>query len=302
MPVVRNVPVFPDRDLQVGDTWSAGGHEMHDFRDSFGIDEPYRIPFTAHYAFLGEREWKGRQYPAFSVSYRIFLAPPPVAGRLWPLRILGASDQIVFWDLELGQAVSYTEDFRMILELSDGRTLEYRGTAEAEILRANRLDREQAVLDINHDIASLGIADASARIVEGGIAISLENVQFQPESAELMPSERLKLAKIAEILRRYPDRDILVEGHTALAGAWAGREQLSLDRAAAVADSLIAGGVRLPEQVVVRGRGAEQPLGDNDTEEGRRRNRRVEIGCNFFFGANRGKYDILPVSQGRGYL
>jgi outer membrane protein OmpA-like peptidoglycan-associated protein len=113
--------------------------------------------------------------------------------------------------------------------------------------------------------------------VEEGIAISLENVQFQPESAELTAPERLKLAKIAELLRRYPDRDILVEGHTALAGTEAGRAQLSRDRAAAVADSLIAGGARTPERVVVRGSGAEQPLGDNNTEEGRRRNRRVEI-------------------------
>jgi outer membrane protein OmpA-like peptidoglycan-associated protein len=277
MPVVRNVPVFPDRDLRVGDAWTAEGHEMHDFRDSFGINEPYRIPFTAQYTFVGEREWKGRRYPAFSVSYRIFLEPSPVAGRLWPRRILGASDQIVFWDCGLGQAVSYTERFRMVLELSDGRTVEYRGTAEAEILQASRLDKEQAVRDINHDIASLGIEDASARIVEAGIAISLENVQFQSESAELTPPERLKLAKIAEILRRYPDRDILVEGHTALAGTETGRAQLSRDRAAAVADSLIAVGARLPEQVVVRGRGAEQPLGDNNTEEGRQRNRRVEI-------------------------
>jgi outer membrane protein OmpA-like peptidoglycan-associated protein len=277
MPVVRNVPVFPDRDIQVGDTWSAEGHEMHDFRDSFGIEEPYRIPFTAHYAFLGEREWKGRRYPAFSVSYRIFWEPSPVAGRIFPLHILGASDQIVFWDFDLGQAVSYTEDFRMILELSDGRTVEYRGAAEAEILKSDRMDREQALRDITGDIESLGIADASARIVDRGIAISLENVQFQPESAELMPPELLKLAKIAELLRRYPDRDILVEGHTALAGTGEGRERLSRDRAAAVADSLIAGGVRLPEQVVVRGRGAEEPLGDNNTEEGRRRNRRVEI-------------------------
>jgi outer membrane protein OmpA-like peptidoglycan-associated protein len=277
MPVVRNVPVFPDRDLKVGDAWTAEGHEMHDFRDSFGIEEPYRIPFTARYAFLGERERKGRRYPAFSVSYRIFLEPPPVAGKLWPRRILGGSDQIVFWDAALGQAASYNESFRMVMELSDGRTVEYSGTAEAELLQASRMDKEQAVRDINHGIASLGIADASARIVEKGIAISLENVQFQPESAELTAPERLKLAKIAELLRRYPDRDILVEGHTALAGTEAGRAQLSRDRAAAVADSLIAGGERLPERVVVRGSGAEQPLGDNNTEEGRRRNRRVEI-------------------------
>jgi outer membrane protein OmpA-like peptidoglycan-associated protein len=277
MPVVRNVPVFPDRDIQIGDVWTADGHEMHDFRDSFGINEPYRIPFTAQYTFLGEREWKGEQYPAFSVSYRIFFDPSPVTGELCPQRILGASDQIVFWDSELGQAVSYSESFRMVLELSGGLTVEYRGTAEAEILTALRMNKAQAVRDINHDIASLGIADASARVVDEGIAISLENVQFQPESAELMPPELLKLAKIAEILKRYPDRDILVGGHTALAGTELGREQLSRDRAAAAADYFIAEKIRLPEQVVVRGYGAEQPLGDNSTEEGRRRNRRVEI-------------------------
>jgi outer membrane protein OmpA-like peptidoglycan-associated protein len=277
MPVVRNVPVFPDRDIRVGDSWTADGHEMHDFRDSFGINEPYRIPFTARYTFLGEREWKGERYPAFSVSYRIFLEPLPVAGARYPRRILGASDQIVLWDPALGQAVSYSESFRMVLELSGGMTVEYRGTAEAEILAAPWMNKDQAVRDINHDIAALGIADASARIVDGGIAISLENVQFAPESAELLPAELLKLAKIAEILRRYPDRDILVGGHTALAGTEQGREQLSRDRAAAAADYLIAEKVRLPERVVVRGYGAEQPLGDNNTEEGRRRNRRVEI-------------------------
>jgi outer membrane protein OmpA-like peptidoglycan-associated protein len=200
-----------------------------------------------------------------------------VAGELCPQRILGASDQIVLWDSSLGQAVSYKESFRMILELSGGLTVEYRGTAEAEVLAAPWMNKDQAVRDINHDIAALGIADASARVVDGGIAISLENLQFAPESAELTPPELLKLAKIAEILRRYPDRDILVGGHTALAGTELGRQRLSQDRAAAAADYLIAEKVRQPERVVVRGYGAEQPLGDNATEEGRRRNRRVEI-------------------------
>ena len=53
--------------------------------------------------------------------------------------------------------------------------------------------------------------------------------------------------------------------------------QLSRDRAAAVADYLIVEKVRGPERMVVRGYGAEKPLGNNRTEEGRRRNRRVEI-------------------------
>jgi outer membrane protein OmpA-like peptidoglycan-associated protein len=277
MPVVRNVPVFPDRDLMVGDRWSAEGHEMHDFRDSFGIADPYRIPFTADYVFLGDREWRGKRYPAFSVSYRIFSEPGTVRGRVWPSRIQGASDQIVYWDRDLGQARAYTENFRMIFSLSDGRTVEYRGAAGAEIIESVRMDREKIAGDIAGDIGRLGIDGAAVRVVDGGITISLEDIRFQADQAALLPREREKLDKIAEILGRYGDRDILVSGHTALAGTEEGRRKLSLERASAVAEYLIAGGVRSPGRVVVRGFGAERPLADNRTEEGMRRNRRVEI-------------------------
>jgi outer membrane protein OmpA-like peptidoglycan-associated protein len=277
MPVVRNVPVFPDRDLKVGERWSAEGHEMHDFRDSFGIADPYRIPFTADYVFLGDREWRGKRYPAFSVSYRIFSGPGAARGRVWPSRIQGASDQIVYWDRELGQARAYTENFRMIFELSDGKTVEYRGSARAEIVESARMDREKIAGDIAGDIGRLGIDGATVRVVDEGIAISLQDIRFQADEAALLPEEREKLDKIAGILGRYGDRDILVAGHTALAGTEAGRRNLSLERASAVAEYLIARGVRSADRVVVRGFGAEKPVADNRTEEGRKRNRRVEI-------------------------
>jgi outer membrane protein OmpA-like peptidoglycan-associated protein len=277
MPVVRNVPVFPDRDIQVGDAWTAEGHEMHDFRDSFGIADPYRIPFTANYVFLGDLEWQGKRYPAFSVSYRIFSEPGMVRGRVWPSRIQGASDQIVYWDRELGQARAYTENFRMIFSLSDGRTVEYRGSAGAEIVESVRMDREKIAGDIAGDIGRLGIDGATVRVVDEGIAISLQDIRFRADDAALLPEEREKLDKIAEILGRYGDRDILVAGHTALAGTEEGRRKLSLERAAAVAEYLIAKGVRGADRVVVRGFGAERPVAGNHTEEGMRRNRRVEI-------------------------
>ncbi|MDL2228690.1 OmpA family protein [Treponema sp. OttesenSCG-928-L16] len=277
MPVVRNVPVFPGKEISPGDSWTAEGHEMHDFRDSFGIQEPYRIPFTAHYTYLGEREWKDQAYPAFSVTYRIFNEPQRVRGTLWPVRIMGASDQLVYWDLDLGQAVAYEESFRMVFELSNGAIIEYRGRAEAEIIESSFMDKDQMIEEINKDIARMGIADTSVRAVDDGIAISLENIQFQADSAQFLPGETGKLDKIAEILLRYPDRDILVGGHTALAGTAAGRAELSWERAAVVAEYLINKKVRTADRIVVRGYGAEQPLGDNTSEEGRRRNRRVEI-------------------------
>jgi outer membrane protein OmpA-like peptidoglycan-associated protein len=277
MPVVRNVPVFTGKDLKPGDTWTADGHEMHDFKDSFGIEEPYRIPFTARYSFLGEREWQGVSYPAFSVSYRIFMEPAPVRGRLWPRRIQGASDQLVFWDREMGQAKAYREDFRLVFDLSDGRTIEFRGKAEAEIIESTRMNKEELAGDIRAEIEDLGIADTSVRVVDEGITISLENIQFLADSAVLLQSEKEKLDKIGTILLRHADRDILVSGHTALAGTAGGRMQLSQERAAAAADYLISKGIRNADRVVVRGFGAERPLGDNRTEEGMKRNRRVEI-------------------------
>jgi outer membrane protein OmpA-like peptidoglycan-associated protein len=277
MPVVRNVPVFPGRDLKPGDTWSAEGHEMHDFRDSFGIAEPYRIPFTADYTFLGSREWRGRSYPAFSVSYLILTEPKAVAGAFWPRRIVGSSNQIVYWNSGAGREAAYEETFRMLFELSDGTMLEYRGTAEAELIESVELDKDAAAREIAGDIARLGLADTSVRVVEEGIAISLENIQFNPDSAELLDREKAKLDQITGILRRYGDRDILVGGHTALAGGEEGRMRLSRERAASVADYLVEQGARHPDRIVLRGYGAERPLGDNNTEEGRRRNRRVEI-------------------------
>ncbi|MDR0655313.1 MAG: OmpA family protein [Treponema sp.] len=277
MPVVRNVPVFPGRDLKPGETWTAEGHEMHDFRDSFGIEEPYRIPFNADYMYLGEREWEGRNYPAFSVSYRILSEMPAVRGRAWPMRIMGASDQIVYWDRETGQAAAYTESFRMIFELSTGRIVEYRGAAEARLLESEDMDKNRVAGRIAEEINNLNIPDASVRVDDEGITISLENVQFQADSAVLLQQEKSKLDRIAEILLHYPERDILIAGHTALAGTAEGRNRLSRERAAAVAEYLIGKKVRGADRVVVRGYGAERPVADNDTEQNRSRNRRVEI-------------------------
>ncbi|MCL2380261.1 MAG: OmpA family protein [Treponema sp.] len=274
-PMVRNVPVFPDRRLDVGDFWSAPGLIVHDFRYSLGIPEPFKIPLHALYTYLGEREWRGRRYPAFSVSYRVSYRPRLVSPAVFPRRIEVSSDKIIFWDPQMGQIVAYEESFRTILELSNGDVWEYRGRAEAEVVESPPMDREEMLREIAGDIA--GIPDATVRITGEGIVISLEDIQFAPDSPVLLPGELAKLDIIAEILMRHPDRDILVAGHTALAGTPEGRLQLSVERAGAVADYLLRRGVRAPERIVIRGYGAERPIADNATEEGMRRNRRVEI-------------------------
>jgi len=277
MPVVRNVPVFPGRDLKVLDRWSAPGHEVHDFRDTFGINEPYRIPFVANYIYVGEREWKGKSYPAFSISYRVATSPPPVRGRIYPTRYYGEFDQLVFWDHSLGQAVAYEESFRITFEMSDRRKIEFRGNATAEFVESEEMDKQQLVSEIIEEINRLELPDVNVRAVEEGISISLENIQFYADSDRMLPGEQEKLDRIAEILKRYPERDILISGHAALAGSREYLLKLSQDRARVIADYLLSKNVRTADRIVTRGYGAEKPVADNSTEEGMRRNRRVEI-------------------------
>jgi len=278
MPVVRNVPVFPGKDLKVLDTWRAEGYEIHDFRDSFGIEEPYRIPFTANYAYVGQREWKGKTYPAFSVSYKMASRPQAAQGRIYPVRIMGDFDQIVYWSHSLGQAIAYEESFRLTFEMSDKRKIEFRGTAQAEFIEAETMNKEKFAAEIEKEIDRLKIPDVVVNVVDEGISLRMENIQFYADSDKMLPGETEKLERIAAILKRYPDRDIVISGHTALArGTREDHINLSQERARAVADYFLANKVRSADRMVIRGYGADKPLADNKTEEGMRKNRRVEI-------------------------
>ena len=133
------------------------------------------------------------------------------------------------------------------------------------------------VEEIEKDIRELGIPDTEVRKDELGVTLTLENIQFPPDSAVLVTAEREKLDRIGEILKKYPDRDILITGHTALAGTAEGRRKLSEERASAVGSYLLQNDVRPRDRMIYRGRGAEVPAADNSTEEGKRKNRRVEI-------------------------
>jgi outer membrane protein OmpA-like peptidoglycan-associated protein len=92
-----------------------------------------------------------------------------------------------------------------------------------------------------------------------------------------MDAEKQKLQNIAAILNEFPNRKILVAGHTAMAGSAEGRVKVSTDRARAVADYLVSLGCRTRDKVTVLGYGAERPLGDPATAAGQALNRRVEI-------------------------
>lgn len=138
-------------------------------------------------------------------------------------------------------------------------------------------ERDRILEHIRRELETMGMADISVRITPEGITIILGNIQFLPDSGELMDSEKAKIKQLAQVLKEYPDRNLLVGGHTAMAGSAEGRRQISTQRAQAVADLLAALGCHKPEEILVRGYGAERPLVEKGAPEEAALNRRVEI-------------------------
>jgi outer membrane protein OmpA-like peptidoglycan-associated protein len=277
MPVVRDVPTFPDKELSPGDSWTAPGEERHDLRRVFGIPDPYRIPIDVRYRYVGNESRDGADTRLISASYTIFVRPPePRAYKdIFPIQIAGYSDQKIYWDPAAGDAVAYEEKFDFVFDWSDGSTIEYRGSAQSKQLEAKRMDRAALKADLEKAVA--GMPNVSVAASDEGVTISIEDIQFEADSAVLKPAELAKVGRIAELLKRYPDRDILVAGHAAAAGNATGRKALSEQRAKTVAERIIALGARSPDRVRATGYGDERPIADNATEAGRARNRRVEI-------------------------
>ena len=82
--------------------------------------------------------------------------------------------------------------------------------------------------------------------------------------------------QIASLLKKVPKNQILIEGHTARVGDESDEMQLSLDRAHTIVAEMTKRGVNTGN-FITKGSGGTKPVADNETPEGRARNRRVEI-------------------------
>ena len=109
-----------------------------------------------------------------------------------------------------------------------------------------------------------------------GQTVVLENILFEKASAVLLPESYPELNKLLIFMKNEPDVRIEIAGHTSSDGNDAYNLQLSQDRANAVAEYIIDRGVK-ESRIVAKGYGETKPVATNDTEEGRKLNRRVEF-------------------------
>lgn len=138
----------------------------------------------------------------------------------------------------------------------------------------NTMDRQ--IKELKEQTAGSGV---DVTQVDNGQAILVnlpEGVTFDVGSYALRPQFRATLDKVADSLNQYPNSLVDVYGHTDSTGSDAYNQTLSENRARTVANYLSMQGVA-PARIRSQGMGETLPVADNTTDEGRRKNRRVEI-------------------------
>lgn len=137
----------------------------------------------------------------------------------------------------------------------------------------NRMDR-------NAEAIKTAIPGAEVQRIGEGINVTFDEnsgVTFKLNSAELSEVGQTTLSKMAEVFVEYNETNILVEGHTDSSGSDEYNMALSEKRAKTVSDFLMSHNVA-SSRITTKWYGESQPKYDNSTEEGRSKNRRVELG------------------------
>ncbi|MCU7872390.1 MAG: OmpA family protein [Candidatus Thiodiazotropha sp. (ex Lucinoma borealis)] len=149
--------------------------------------------------------------------------------------------------------------------------------AKDEALR----DKEAALMERENALAKaealrLELAELQAKKTERGMVMTLGDVLFSTGKTELLPGAMSTINKLAKFLAEYPEKTVLVEGHTDNVGSDAFNQDLSERRALSVKNALMQADVD-GSRIDTLGMGETTPVTDNSTSAGRLKNRRVEI-------------------------
>ncbi|MDT8418451.1 MAG: OmpA family protein [Lutibacter sp.] len=143
----------------------------------------------------------------------------------------------------------------------------------AGVLIGNKMDKQAQKIEEE-------IPGAQVERIDDGILVTFDEnsgVHFETEKYNITASSETLLTKLANILKEYPDTNVLVVGHTDSSGAASYNMTLSEKRAYAVTNYFVQSKGLSSSRFTTTWFGEDQPIADNSTAEGRAKNRRVNI-------------------------
>ncbi|HRX14920.1 MAG TPA: OmpA family protein [Spirochaetota bacterium] len=275
MPNLRHIPGFPDKKVNIGESWTMDGEIII---DTFSV--PFSITMPVKYTL--KETVKSGPITIGHIEYSYLInqdIKPGSVPKDFPLRITGTDKGIIKWDITNNRPLDFFNKYHILFIFNQsGITTTYEWkmniltkhtiypfiTPEEKTIKKNELEED--------------IKDKNITIEENekGLIIRLGEVLFDFDSANIKPETRKILNDVLTVIKaKYPDREIIVEGHTDNTGNPHYNQQLSEKRASNVANEII--NQVEHDKVSYIGHGEKFPIEKNNTAEGRKRNRRVDI-------------------------
>ncbi len=277
MPNLRHIPSFPRDEVAIGRSWTKKGALVI---NAFSI--PFRLIFDVNYKLVSTYEEKGDTVAVINFHFT-FDKKMAEAGLPddFPLRIVGGDKGTIYWNINKRRPLDMSEEYKIIF--IHHRGTQNTGTYAFFMKIVTRFSYYDAVTDDEKKEETEELKkelpednDINVDTDDRGLVLRLGDLLFDFDSAEIRPEARKKLDTILAIIKKkYPDREIIVEGHTDSTGQPDYNRKLSKERARSVARRLQKGLDH--DKLSYRGYGEKKPLESNETQKGRKKNRRVEI-------------------------
>ncbi len=147
------------------------------------------------------------------------------------------------------------------------------GGALGGYIWSNRMEEQKRAMEQATQGTGVGVTQTADNQLKLEVP---SDVSFDVGRADIKPNFQPVLDHFAQTLNSNPTTTVRIVGHTDSTGNDAINDPLSVNRAASTRQYLAARGVS-PERVTIDGRGSREPIADNQSEQGRAKNRRVEI-------------------------
>ena len=282
MPNVRHIPTFPDKEINITDSWSAEAVEIIKVNNAPNLT----MVLASDYLFANiETNSDGKknaviQYHIMTDKDLIQAGLSSLASRGYPSRIYGFNYGTFLWDMENNIPISQSEKYQILFgygkELSY-KSLQYKMNIISSYKIYDSITKEEEERDRRELEENLNNENnITVETVPEGLVLRLGEILFDTDSYTLKNESRETIDNIIEAIKKtYPDREIIVQGHTDNTGSEEYNKTLSERRAKTVADYI------LPnlnhDKLSYSGFGDKEPIAPNDTAEGRSKNRRVDI-------------------------
>lgn len=243
-----------------------------------GFDAYYSITASGEYAYFSSTNVNNQSSDIYRIRLQDAAKPKPVVlvkGFVYDKKTNKPLAATILYESlttgkEIGEARSTVKDGYYSIVLPAGEKYGFRAKSKG-----------YAAINRNIDLTKLSNYQEIERNlylvpIEKGQTVQLNNVFFEYDKTEIINDTYLELDRLVSLMNEYPNMKIEIGGHTDDRGSASYNRRLSTKRAKSVYDYLISKGIN-KSRLSYKGYGKSKPLASNETEEGRKSNRRVEF-------------------------